>query len=84
MHHEPSTDPNPRKLRDTEGAAHYCGCSIHLLIKLRTAGGGPTYHQIGSGKGGAIRYAEADLDAWLASRRRTSTSDKSAEAHVAA
>jgi hypothetical protein len=79
-----TTAANPRRFRDTEEAADYCGCSIHLLIKLRTAGGGPTYHQIGSGKGGAIRYAEADLDAWLDSRKRTSTSDSGTEAHAAA
>jgi len=30
-----------------------------------------------------VRYAEADLDAWLASRRRTSTSDTREEAHAA-
>ena len=84
MHNEQTTDPTPRRFRDTGSAAIYCACSKHLLIKLRTSGGGPAYHQIGSGKGGAIRYAEADLDTWLASRRRTSTSDTGTEAHVAA
>jgi hypothetical protein len=78
-----STAANPRRFRDTEDAAAYCGCSPHLLIKLRTAGGGPIYFQIGSGKGGAVRYAEADLDAWLDSRKRTSTSDAGTEAHAA-
>jgi len=45
------------------------GLSRQTLAKLRCAGTGCAYHKIGR----AIRYAEVDLESWLASRRRTST-----------
>jgi hypothetical protein len=56
------------------GAADYLGLSPSYLNKLRTTGGGPIFSAIGKR---AIIYAKDDLDAWLASKRRRSTSEVS-------
>lgn len=55
---------------DTKAAAEYAGFSPRTLEKLRWSGGGPVYYRLAG-----IRYLEEDLDAWLESRRRLSTSD---------
>jgi predicted DNA-binding transcriptional regulator AlpA len=60
-----------RKLRTPE-AASYCGLSARTLEKYRVSGGGPPYYKLSAH---AVVYDLADLDAWLAARRCTSTSD---------
>ncbi|MDZ4842918.1 MAG: helix-turn-helix domain-containing protein [Hyphomicrobium aestuarii] len=45
------------------------GATEKTLANWRCYGKGPPFYKIG----GRIRYAAADLDAWLATRRRTST-----------
>ena len=45
------------------------GLSRQTLAKMRCAGTGPAFMKLGR----AIRYADADLESWLASRRRIST-----------
>ena len=57
------------KLRTREAAA-YCGSTESTFNKLRLAGGGPIYITIGR----TVVYDPDDLDAWLASNRRKSTS----------
>ena len=52
-------------------AAEYVGLSVSTLNKLRVFGGGPVFLKLGR----RVAYDVADLDAWLASRRRRSTSD---------
>jgi predicted DNA-binding transcriptional regulator AlpA len=59
-----------RRMR-TRDAAAYTGLSVSTLEKLRVLGGGPPFLKLGR----AVVYDEADLSMWLASRRRTSTSD---------
>jgi predicted DNA-binding transcriptional regulator AlpA len=59
-----------RKLR-TADAAIYCGLSASTLNKLRVFGGGPKYLKLGR----AVCYDVSDLDSWLATKRRASTSD---------
>jgi predicted DNA-binding transcriptional regulator AlpA len=59
-----------RKLRTPE-AASYVGLSPRTLEKLRISGDGPLSYKLGAR---AVRYDPLDLDAWLARRRRTSTS----------
>jgi len=59
-----------RKLR-TADAATYCGLSASTLNKLRVFGGGPTYLKLGR----AVCYDISDLDFWLATKRRASTSE---------
>lgn len=54
----------------TPEAAEYLRISLSRLNKLRCYGGGPVYHVAGR----TIIYSRADLDAWLAKHRRTSTS----------
>lgn len=53
-----------------EGAAEYIGVSKSFLDKQRITGSGPVYLKIGR----LIAYDVADIDDWLRSRRRTSTS----------
>ena len=60
-----------RQMLNTEKAATYCGSSASTFEKLRLTGGGPIYSKIGR----RVVYRIDDLDAWLASNRRRSTSD---------
>lgn len=50
-------------------AAARLGLSISTLNKMRCLGGGPVFYKLGA----AVFYDPADLDAWVAERRRTST-----------
>lgn len=59
-----------RMLRTPE-AADYCGSSASTFEKLRLTGGGPPYLKVGR----RVVYDVRDLDAWLASKKRRSTSD---------
>lgn len=68
MNSETYRAPRP-KLR-TEQAAEYSGFSASTFEKLRVTGGGCTYIRIGR----IVVYDPDDLDAWLASHKRTSTS----------
>ena len=61
-----------RKLPVSE-AAQFTGLSKSTLDKLRVSGGGPIYLQLGR----RVLYDVADLEAWLISKRRSSTSDNS-------
>lgn len=60
-----------RKLRTGEAAA-YLGLSPSTLAKMRVRGDGPPYSKAGPR---IVVYDRGALEAWLASRRRTSTSD---------
>lgn len=52
-------------------AADYLAVSVHSLRRWRVYGGGPVYHKIGA----RVVYGQADLDAFLTSCVRRSTSD---------
>jgi predicted DNA-binding transcriptional regulator AlpA len=67
-----SDDP----LYDTEEAAEYCRRGQSTLEKLRLTGEGPVFIKAGR----AVRYRKSDLDAWLNSHRRRSTSEYAAMA----
>ena len=58
------------RLRTPEAAA-YLGLSPRTLEKWRLTGAGPVYRRLGH----AVVYDQRDLDAFLAARARTSTSD---------
>jgi predicted DNA-binding transcriptional regulator AlpA len=60
-----------RVLRQRE-AAHYLSCSESTLETLRVFGGGPVFVKIGAR---TVGYIVEDLERWLATRRRTSTSE---------
>lgn len=51
-------------------AAAYMGLSSSTLNKLRVFGGGPAYLKIGR----RVVYQATELDEWLVSKRRASTS----------
>jgi len=60
-----------RKLRAPE-AAEYLGLSTSTLAKMRLRGDGPPYLKAGRR---IVTYDARDLEAWLDTRRRLSTSD---------
>ena len=62
---------NPRPKLRTPDAATYTGLAKSTLEKLRVSGDGCAFIRIGR----AVLYDPDDLDAWLASHRRKSTSD---------
>lgn len=57
---------------DTARTSEYLGLSMSTLEKARVYGTGPKFLRLGR----AIRYRRCDLDAWLAARVVTSTSEK--------
>ena len=61
----------PTKYLGTREAAAFLGLSPRTLDRYRVTGEGPAFHKFGS----RILYAKADLEAWAAARRMTSTSD---------
>jgi predicted DNA-binding transcriptional regulator AlpA len=67
----PSVTPLP-----VEAASRHVGLSVSTLNKLRVFGGGPVFLKLGR----RVAYDVADLDAWLATKRRRSTSDAGGEA----
>lgn len=64
---------------DTKEAAEYLGVSRQFLEKARSRGAGPAYHALTTR---CIRYTRADLDAWVAERRRNSPRDDPQPAEV--
>ena len=60
-----------RKMRPRD-AALYLGTTESTLAKWRLRGDGPLYSKCGPR---LIIYDVADMDAWLAGRKRSSTSD---------
>ena len=58
-------------LLDETRAARILDLSVKTLRRWRWAGKGPTFRKIGR----AVRYAPSDLEAFISSALRTSTSD---------
>jgi predicted DNA-binding transcriptional regulator AlpA len=65
-----TTFPDSSRL-PVEAAAAHLGLSASTLNKLRVFGGGPVFLKLGR----RVVYDVTDLDAWLATKRRQSTSD---------
>ena len=61
-------------LLSTPLAADYLGLSASFLNKLRCTGGGPAYVKLGR----RVLYSQSELDRWLETNRRMSTSDEGA------
>ena len=76
----PSHAPPGRYLR-APAAAAYLGLSASTLAKMRLRGDGPLFSKAGAK---IVVYDITDLDAYLAARRRRSTSDTGKEAADAA
>jgi len=60
-----------RRMMDTTEAAAYAKLGKSTLDKLRVLGGGPHFLKIGR----RVIYDIADIDDWLSSHRRRSTSE---------
>jgi excisionase family DNA binding protein len=54
--------------------AELCKLSVRTLERLRVTSGGPKYLKIRN----SVRFRPADVEAWLASRLRGSTSEEPA------
>jgi excisionase family DNA binding protein len=65
-----------RLLTQTE-AARLLRLSERTLERLRVSGGGPLFVKAGH----LVRYREADLEAWIASRVVSSTSEQGLVGH---
>lgn len=64
------TSTQVRRLRTMDAAA-YCGSTKSTFEKYRLTGEGPVYSKIGR----VVVYDLADLNAWLDSKKRRSTSE---------
>jgi predicted DNA-binding transcriptional regulator AlpA len=60
---------NPVDLLSLDHVVDLTGLSRSSLAKKRCDGSGPAFFKIGR----TIKYAAGDVDAWILSRRRTST-----------
>lgn len=66
-----STSAGPQKLRTAEDTAARLGMAPQTLAKLRWSGDSPPFVKIGR----RVFYDDSDVDAWIATRRRRSTTD---------
>jgi hypothetical protein len=62
-------------LLDETNAARILSLSVKTLRRWRWAGKGPAFRKLGR----AVRYALSDLEAFIGSALRTSTSDSGSE-----
>jgi hypothetical protein len=62
--------------RDTRLAAERVGLKPKTLENWRCQGNGPPFYKVGA----RVVYDDADVDAWMRARRRTSTSRQAQEA----
>ena len=60
-----------RELLDSKGASSYLCVARQTLAKMRVSGTGPAYYKLGR----RILYERAELDTWLDTKKRSSTSD---------
>lgn len=67
-------------LMNTTRLSGYVGLSVPTLERLRGTGEGPPYMKLGSGRTSRVVYDKRDVDAWLASKRRNSTSEGGGDA----
>lgn len=59
----------------TAEAAEYLRVSVPTMERMRLTEG-PPFIKLGNGKRGRVLYSREDLDAYVAGRRRTNTSDR--------
>lgn len=65
-------------LLSTTEAAEFLNLKPSTLRKWRVKGSGPRYFRTGRGPMSRAAYRRSDLDAWLAARAFTSTSQETA------
>jgi predicted DNA-binding transcriptional regulator AlpA len=66
---------NYDKWRKPSELCEITGFSLSYLSKLRMRGEGPPFAKMGTAKQAQVRYRQSDIDAWIESRMRSSTSD---------
>lgn len=71
---------NGTNLMNTERLSGYLGLSVPTLERMRGTGEGPPYMKFGPGRTSRVMYDKRDVDHWLASKRRNSTSDGDGDA----
>lgn len=69
-----------RRFLTTDQAAEYVGLSPRTLEAYRVRGGGPIYIKHGGARSGLILYRPSDLNLWIETRVRRSTSDSGEDA----
>ncbi|MDH3702603.1 MAG: helix-turn-helix domain-containing protein [Alphaproteobacteria bacterium] len=72
LEHSPTRNSPKFRARET---AEYLGLSSSTLAKMRLRGDGPAYSKAGPR---VVIYDLADMESWLAARKRLSTSDEGA------
>ena len=70
-----STSENPNRVLKVREAASFIASTKSWLDKSRLNGAGPPFVRIGTGVGARVGYRLCDLQNWLATRVRRSTSD---------
>lgn len=65
----------PSDVLTPKQAATYLRLSHRTLETMRTRGGGPPFAKYGDGRSSRVVYRRSDLDAWIASRVRQSTTE---------
>ena len=70
-----SINENPNRVLKVGLAAEFIGSTKSWLDKKRSTGGGPPFVRIGEGAGARIGYRVIDLQNWLETRVRRSTSE---------
>lgn len=66
---------NPHRVLKVAETAAFLGSTKSWLDQARLRGDGPPFVRIGTGRGARVGYRLLDLQNWLASRVRRSTSD---------
>ena len=67
---------NAKDYISTREVAAFLGLSPRTLDRYRVTGAGPKFHKFGN----RVRYLRADVEAWAAERRYSSTSGQAASA----
>jgi predicted DNA-binding transcriptional regulator AlpA len=65
----------PGELLTPEQAAKLLHLSPRTLEGFRRRGDGPKFSKLGDGRSARILYPRAEIDAWIASRLRASTTE---------
>lgn len=63
-----------KQLMTSRDLAERLGCTPAALERMRAERRGPSFLKIGA----LVRYSESDVEAWLETRRRSSTTDHGA------
>lgn len=61
----------------------WTGLSESTLARYRMRGGGPAFIKLTNNRQGVVRYRRSDVEAWIASRVRRSTSESGLDAGLA-